>query len=225
MLIKLWLPTALYLYYNIWGTVKVIWSICLFFFPLGEAFLTRGIKKDAQPHLTSEHPAKKRRVSIWSPETQQTYASAIHDIRSSEVSSFDLWGMERKKGEEGKGFPALLKGDDPIFHPSFQGNYHFLSVRDRRSPKNVWEIPQILTCSSNCGRHFPLFCSLHRAHERFHSNFITHNYDPKAREISWRYLLTEYWRKLAHMWPPHVMRINDFQTCKVKWLLLQILLR
>lgn len=60
-----------------------------------------------------------------------------------------------------RGFPALLKGDDPILHPIFWEITFF--GRERRSPQNVREILQILAWSmvgsSGCSSIFFLFYS------------------------------------------------------------------
>lgn len=57
------------------------------------------------------------------------------------------------------GFPALLKGDDPILHPIFWEITFF--GRERRSPQNVREVLQILAWSmvgsSGCSSIFFLF--------------------------------------------------------------------
>lgn len=101
----------------------------------------------------------------------------------------DLWGMERSEqvGGGGKGFPALLKGEDPIFHPLFLRNHRFF-LREKTCGKFLRFLLVLVTlvgCPACSSILFSFYSTL-GCHVCFHPPLFlaARNYDPKAGEIS-----------------------------------------
>lgn len=115
-------------------------------------------------------------------------------------------GKIRMSGRGRKGFPVLLQGDDPIFHLLFWEITLFLSERGE-APETFGKYLRFLLVlvnlvgSPTCSSILFSFYSMLGCRVCFQKTSVTtHNYDPKAGEISWRYLLTDYWGKFrAHV--------------------------